>query len=398
MKPRSPLTSARSTRSIGRNVPQRQSGTWAAVAGLSAWLLVGGASAATVARQCDSDLEALPGFLLENDTGAKAELAQWGQAHFDAALAKAREDAAGAQDAEACTAVLNGYLKAWRTGHLWVATQAANATPASPPKQPPPEQSPTLRSLSAHTLLLTLPSFAGQYREPLVALLERNRKLLIGRANWIIDVRDNDGGDDSTYDALLAWLMPDQREDVGAEWLSTPANIEGHQEFCRIREPGDQQCQEFHAEAVERMRSVPPGTYVAQEPGPDVQYLRVDTLERRRPRRVAVLIDRRCGSSCEEFLLTVRQSFNVKLLGRRSRGSLDYSNLCPHTLPSGERVLWYATSRSKRLPDLPVDVAGIAPDIYLPRPADETARADEITRVRRWLEGGSLAPANEPSR
>jgi len=73
---------------------------------------------ATISEQCATDLEAIPGFLLENDTGAKDELAQWGQAHFDTALAKAREDAAQAQDAEACNKALNAYLKAWRKGHL----------------------------------------------------------------------------------------------------------------------------------------------------------------------------------------------------------------------------------------------------------------------------------------
>ncbi len=28
-------------------------------------------------------------------------------------------------------------------------------------------------------------------------------------------------GDDTTYYPLLSWLMPDEREDVGAEWLAT---------------------------------------------------------------------------------------------------------------------------------------------------------------------------------
>ena len=110
----------------------------------------------------------------------------------------------------------------------------------------------------------------------------------------------------------------------------------------------------------------------------------------RRPTRVAVLVGHQCGSSCEEFLLAVRQSFQVKLLGRPSHGSLDYSNLRPHRLPSGERLLLYATSRSNRLPDLPIDVAGVQPDIYLPEPADEVARTREVLRVQRWLEMGSL--------
>jgi hypothetical protein len=79
-----------------------------------------------------------------------------------------------------------------------------------------------------------------------------------------------------------------------------------------------------------------------------------------------------------------------KVLGRPSHGSLDYSNLRPHRLPSGERLLLYATSRSNRLPDLPIDLAGVQPDIYLPEPADEVARTREVLQVQRWLEQGSL--------
>jgi C-terminal processing protease CtpA/Prc len=108
--------------------------------------------------------------------------------------------------------------------------------------------------------------------------------------------------------------------------------------------------------------------------------------------RVAVLMDNGCASSCEEFLLTVRQGFAVKLVGRRSRGSLDYSNLRPYVLPSAERVLRYAISRSLRLPDLPVDLSGVEPDIYLPAPSSAESRADEVLQVRHWLEGGTLAP------
>jgi len=53
----------------------------------------------------------------------------------------------------------------------------------------------------------------------------------------------------------------------------------------------------------------------------------------------------------------------------------------------------YAISHSNRLPGLPVDVAGIQPDIFLPEPTDRKARADEVLQVQRWLEGGSLAPS-----
>lgn len=93
------------------------------------------------------------------------------------------------------------------------------------------------------------------------------------------------------------------------------------------------------------------------------------------------MIDHGCGSSCEEFVLAVRQSFKVKLFGQSTYGSLDYSNLRPHALPSGRRRLMYATSRSLRLPTQPVDVSGIAPDQWLPAPVDEPSARAEIGSV-----------------
>jgi C-terminal processing protease CtpA/Prc len=239
--------------------------------------------------------------------------------------------------------------------------------------------------------LLTVPSFAGEYRQPLLKLIAQHREQLRAHTDWIIDVRGNDGGADDTYYPLLSWLMPDELEDIGAEWLATPANIEGERQRCALYAPGDKDCERASAEALSRMQSVATGSYVQQEDGPAIRNARVEHVEPRRPARVAILMDSRCASSCEEFLLTVRQSFAVKLIGQPSRGSLDYSNLRPHDLPSGERVLRYAISRSERLPDLPVDPAGVQPDIYMPEPSTADARHDEEVQVRHWLESGSFA-------
>ena len=119
-------------------------------------------------------------------------------------------------------------------------------------------------------------------------------------------------------------------------------------------------------------------------------FERGPAAEKRRPQKVAVLMDKDCGSSCEQFLLTARQGFGVKLLGRPSFGALDYSNMRPYALPSGRRDLWYTTSRSLRLPQLPVDTLGVLPDILLPELHSAGDAAAEVQAVQRWLEGGTL--------
>lgn len=363
-------------------------------------LLVTCARGATEAQACEEDLEAIPGFLQANDTGAKDELAQWGRQHFDDALTNARREVARVQDVEECRVALNAYLKAWRKGHLLVVNLPPANAPAPAPDAGPGRTAadvdasriPTITALSKTTVLLTVPSFASQYRRPLITLIARHHEQLRAHTHWIIDVRGNDGGADDTYYPLLSWLMPDEFEDIGADWLATPANIEGERQRCALYAPGDKDCERDSAEALRRMQSVATGSYVQQEDGPAIRHARVEHVEPHRPARVAILMDSRCASSCEEFLMTVRQSFAVKLIGRPSRGSLDYSNLRPHDLPSGERVLRYAISRSERLPDFPVDPSGVEPDVYMPEPSDAEARHNEELQVRHWLESGSFGP------
>jgi hypothetical protein len=358
------------------------------------------ALAAAPGETCVRDLRAITPFLLENDTGARAHLAQKGQAYFDLALATATTAAASAADDKACNAILGNYLGMWRKSHLYVkpgsVQEIAKPAPARPnvASQAAPSKEPALQILSDATVLLSLPSFHDPYRAAVAALLDTHRAVLAARPNWIIDVRRNAGGSDSTYAPLLQWISSDEMVSVGAEWLSTPANIASQEKICALVAPGDQDCIDFATQAVKQMRTVKPGDYVPQENDELISYARVSAQEPRRPARVAVLMDSECASSCEEFLLAARQSFHVKLIGRNSEGALDYSNLRLHALPSGVRELQYATSRSARLPHLQVDLGGIMPDIYLPPPKDEAGRAQEIVRVQRWLEGGTLRPNN----
>ena len=364
---------------------------------------------------CAKDLEAMPAFLMENDAGARELLPQRGEQSMAAALLKARSEASQIADDKACLTLLNSYLKLWRKGHLWVSSSpgaealaaatgapaptsgaapasAAAATPAPAPEPASSARQPTLRLLTPRTLVIHLPSFSPQHRTALETLLRKQRAALLSRPNWIIDVRDNDGGADSSYAPLLPWLLAEQPVSVGVEWLSTPANQRAHEQICARYAPGDAACVLFAQSVLAALRAVPSGSWARVQADRFV-YERGVLPEKRRPQKVAVLMDRDCGSSCEQFLLTVRQGLGVKLLGRPSFGALDYSNMRPFALPSGRRDLWYATSRSLRLPQLPVDVYGVLPDILLPElhgPADAGA---ELQAVQRWLEGGSLQRA-----
>lgn len=342
---------------------------------------------------CVQDLQSLPDFLLKNDTGAPAHLAQKGQAHFDAALSDALAEANKSDDLTQCKAVLQNYLRAWRHGHLAVVTveqpSEQQATVEKPQKTQANPNDPVFEQLSEHTALLRISSFGPRYKKPLETLLKNHHEQLAKSRNWIIDVRKNGGGADSTYAPLLPWMMTDGWLEVGTEWLVTPTNIKAQQAICERYMAGDQSCIDQMNPIIHAMEAAPTGTYVKGE-DEAIRFQTVDKLEPKRPQKIAVLTGRHCGSSCEQFLLTARQSFNVKLAGQRSYGSLDYSNLRPHLLPSKQFEVYYATSRSLRLPEMPVDIQGVIPDIYLEQPKDTEQANEQIEQVRTWLEGGTL--------
>lgn len=341
------------------------------------------------ARSCVHDLAVLPDFLLANDTGAADNRRHRGESAITSALERATQETALVMSSDDCARVLRRYLAAWREGHLTVeslANESQSEKAAGPAAQA--QESPAgIRWLSSKTVLLTFRTFAPSAQAPIRDLFKIHQKRLSQTPNWIIDVRQNDGGSDSIYNPIVQATIGHPVFSAGAEFLVTPANIEGHLRICELYAPADTSCPRAIRPLVETMRAAPSGTYV-RPPGSSSTFTRIvpDQPKRLRPQRVVVLTDIDCVSSCEQFLLHMRQGWNVKLVGRRTYGALDYSNLRPYSLPSGERVLWYATSRSARLPYLPVDGTGVLPDVLLLPPANEAERAKEVDFVKGLLE------------
>lgn len=351
-----------------------------------------GATATEVGDDCLKDLNYLPDFLLRNDAGAKDRVAQVGGPALDQALETAREEAGNARTERACNAALTGYLGHWRKGHIAIQPIDEEKGDRSIRMGTPAEDyTPGIQRLSESTVLVKIRSFHPEAGKRLQYALHERREELAQYQNWIVDVRSNHGGSDSAYLPLLPWLLSGEIAEVQLEFLATGDNVESTLKLCELYAPGDKHCEEFVKPIVGTMLMVPPGTFV-RTADDEVAFIPVPEADHKYPQRVAVLVDEDCVSSCEQFLLTVRQSFRVKLLGRNSRGNLDYSNLRPHMLPSGKRQLLYATSRSYRLPHSPVDAAGVMPDIYLPKPRSKKEWDEEVIRAKNWLEGGSLAP------
>lgn len=93
------------------------------------------------------------------------------------------------------------------------------------------------------------------------------------------------------------------------------------------------------------------------------------------PRRIAILINKDCGSSAEEFLLRAKESKKVVLLGQPTSGTLDYSNLIPGKFPCDVYNISYPFTRTRR--SFLVDKEKIQPNVYL---ADDQNWIDEAKK------------------
>jgi hypothetical protein len=210
------------------------------------------------------------------------------------------------------------------------------------------------------TAMVHIPSFDDAAR--MDSLFDTAGDLIRGAERLLIDLRGNGGGSDYNFRMLLPLIYTDTIRMVSNAVLATPANIAANEALVADTTiPAG--IRELLAGQVEAMKAVEGGWH----PFPDRIHLEPSVLDR--PSAVAVLVDSRCASSCEQFLLAARQSRKVTIYGWPTAGILDFGNVRRAEMPGGSLVLFYPTTRSKRLPAAPVDGVGILPDV--PIPAEE---------------------------
>lgn len=235
-----------------------------------------------------------------------------------------------------------------------------------------------MKALSPDTLWLRIPDFDDSRAKPLKDILDANAAALASAPNLLIDLRNNGGGSDFVYAPLTPLLYSRPIYSVGVEMRASEDNVALRKAVAeQIRAEAPEVAQDLDWQIARMAAAL--GTYV---PGGD-QIFVIERLDRVLPfpKRVAVLIDN-AASTGEQFLLEARQSRKVTLFGKEnSAGVLDYANVVGMPTPSGRYEVFWATSRSKRLPGDPVDPDGIAPDIRIP-----VGEADAVAYAQRWLE------------
>ncbi|MEM9525929.1 MAG: S41 family peptidase [Bacteroidota bacterium] len=222
---------------------------------------------------------------------------------------------------------------------------------------------PFFEQLSPTTALLRIPTFSGSEKQVIDSVIQHHREQILATENLIIDIRNNGGGSDRCYNALLPIMYTNPIRSVGVEYYSTPLNNQRMLDFINkpeynFDESGKQWAQESYDVLSTRI-----GEFVNLK-DEIVSITTYDTIYPF-PKNVGILINGNNGSTSEQFLLAAKQSKKVKLFGTTTFGVLDISNMYYVDAPCGDFQLGYSLTRSMRIPDMTIDDKGIKPDYYL---------------------------------
>lgn len=227
---------------------------------------------------------------------------------------------------------------------------------------------PLALQLSDSTFYLRISSFGDDRGNKLT---KKHWKEITSSPNLIIDIRNNGGGQDDNYSLLSDLVYSQTYENKGVEWYATKNNIKFYEDLIKNGKiKGGKEGLLWTKTLMEEMKKNIGGFVVHPMMGKD-KMISKDTIYTY-PKRIGIIINGGNASSAEQFILTAKHSSKVTLFGNENTaGVLDYSNVRGENFPSNKYELLFPMTRSRRLPNNPIDYIGIAPDIIIPYPPTE---------------------------
>lgn len=231
------------------------------------------------------------------------------------------------------------------------------------------DDNPSITALNATTLLLRIPSFNGGQKKAIDSVIALNKEKILKTENVIIDLRDNGGGSDSSFNELLPFMYTNPTRGVGVAFYSTKLNNQRMLDFATKPEYGfDEEGKKWAKKSYDTLEK-----QLGQFVNLDSTTVSVNKQDKIYPfpKNIGIIINQNCASTTEQFLLEAKQSKKVKLFGTTTYGALDISNMNFVKSPCHEFELGYCLSKSFRIPEMTIDSKGIQPDFYIDKSIPE---------------------------
>lgn len=227
----------------------------------------------------------------------------------------------------------------------------------------------SVKKVDEDIVVITMTDFANP--DAVVEMISDNQALLESTDKWIIDVRVNYGGSDSSYRPLLAYLLPEEGVELGDEddyMLFNCTEASANRVILEI----DEDLKEVEDDQARVFLTVFRREWEKNSGKGFVQFnfeeLVASTFIKgsKHPSSIIILADNRCGSSGDSFVEVAGKSNKVTVIGRATMGLNDYANLASMKWAEGFELM-YPTSRLSRI-DKGEGMTGIGikPELYIP--------------------------------
>lgn len=215
------------------------------------------------------------------------------------------------------------------------------------------------KKVDEQTAYIRISSFDADYIKLIDSVVTTNLSTIESIPYLIIDIRGNGGGADIAYRPLKKLMYTDPVKSIGVDFLATPYNIQATRSLINS-------IAGFPAEDKKEYFDLLDKAAAGNSKWFDIYPDRTDTMQGvATPKKIAVIMNKRCASTAEQFLLEARQSKKVKLYGTYSSGVLDYANVRDKDFAAGFSV-HYPSTRSRRVNiGQGIDNEGIKPDVVL---------------------------------
>jgi C-terminal processing protease CtpA/Prc len=227
------------------------------------------------------------------------------------------------------------------------------------------KQAPKLAFVKKDLAVFTFPNFYGDSYEQLQYLLKKHEQKLSSTKYWIIDLRNNDGGDYRVGMQLLKYIYDKPMVDYNTEMRMTETNfLYWYNTYVKYTyENADTATKQELDSLFTVMKSNYGKMY--NRTGAIADTIKLDKVYRF-PQKFGFIINANTVSSGELFTIVARQSSKVTVFGSNSGGMMDYGDPVAYKINGStikvdiplDRQLWLNEGFS-------VDKEGIKPDIYL---------------------------------
>lgn len=227
------------------------------------------------------------------------------------------------------------------------------------------QQAPKLNFIGDDYAQFTFPNFYGNSYEQLEFLLQHNKERLAKTPYWIIDLRENDGGDYSVGKQLLPYLYTKPIVDYNSKMLITKSNIQLWFDTYLQDYYSNLSKKEQDAFDLEIKNILANHNNELYDDKPATSLIKYDTIMEF-PKKVGILVSKNTVSSGEFFTLLARQSDKVTIYGENTGGMMDYGNLVTYKTPCKVINLKMPLNRQNWLDEgFSVDKEGVKPEIYI---------------------------------